>query len=42
MTHHSVPDRERLEEVAASEMRSLAAMARLLIFQGMKNHKKLK
>ncbi|MFK0032991.1 hypothetical protein [Pseudomonas monteilii] len=38
MTHLSAAEREQLEEIAAGEMRSLAAMARLLILQGMKNH----
>ncbi|HDS0959711.1 TPA: hypothetical protein QDZ28_003437 [Pseudomonas putida] len=40
MTHLSPSEREQLEEIATVEMRSLAAMARLLIVQGMKNHKK--
>lgn len=41
MTHLSA-EREQLEEIAAKEMRSLAAMARVLILQGMKNHSKRK
>ena len=40
MTHLSAAERKQLEEIAAGEMRSLAAMARLLILEGMKSHDK--
>ncbi len=42
MTHLSPAEREQLEEIAAAEMRSLAAMARVLIVQGMQNLSKSK
>ena len=42
MTHLSPAEREHLEEIAAAEMRSLAAMARVLIVQGMQNLSKSK
>lgn len=42
MTHLSPQERQQLEAIAADEMRSLAAMARVLIVQGMQNLKKRK
>lgn len=42
MTHLTPAEREQLEAIAAQEMRSLAAMARVLIVQGMKNRSKRK
>lgn len=42
MTHLTPAEREQLEVIAAQEMRSLAAMARVLIVQGMKNRSKRK
>lgn len=38
MTHLTTDERKQLETIADREMRSLAAMARLLIVQGMQSY----